>query len=448
VVVSVLAIGYGATTLLNVGAVLKPPYEVEARFESPGGIYPRADVDLLGTRVGRVKELRPGPGSGTTVVLAIDHDVKIPKDLTAAIGSKSAIGESYVALTPRSDTGANLADGDVIPVASTVSPPDFAELIASLSNLAGSVPTDDVATVLDELSVAFDGVAPSLGRLLDSSHTITEASLENVEALTSLIDSAATVLDTQVEVGPQTTTYLRQLAGLTDRLRELDATFDQVFVNGISAGTEVTDLLSANQDAIPVLLNNLVTLTNIAADRVPGLRKTLVTFPYVLEIAQTGIRYCDALDAKTGKPIESTCHYDEDGKPIWAAYLAAQFPEQPGKPPYQNCTKGYEGTVRYLPDGTPISGKGPQQRVNSDPNPKARCAALPTDPYSPNVRGAQNAHTPRAGALFRPGLALFNPRSGFLATPDGAAWHLSGSTGEDPPSGPEGLGWLLLQPLS
>src|SRR5688572_3134857 len=105
VLVSALAIVYGATTLLNVGAVLKPPYLVEARFASPGGIYPRADVDLLGTRVGRVKEIKPGPGSGTTVVLAIDSDVKVPADLTATIGSKSAIGESYVALTPRSDTG-------------------------------------------------------------------------------------------------------------------------------------------------------------------------------------------------------------------------------------------------------------------------------------------------------------------------------------------------------
>jgi virulence factor Mce-like protein len=283
VLVSVLAIAYGATTLLNVGAVLKPPYLVEAQFASPGGIYPRADVDLLGTRVGTVKEIKPGPGSGTTVVLAIDSDVKIPADLTATIGSKSAIGESYVALTPRSDDGPDLSEGDTIPLKRTVSPPDFAELIAGLSSLAGSVPTKDVATVLDELSVAFDGVAPSLGRLLDSSHTVTEASLANVEALTSLIDSAATVLDTQVEVGPQTTTYLAQLAGLTDRLRELDATFDQIFVNGITAGSEVTDLLSANQDALPVLLNNLVTLTDVAADRIPGLRKTLVTFPYVLE---------------------------------------------------------------------------------------------------------------------------------------------------------------------
>jgi phospholipid/cholesterol/gamma-HCH transport system substrate-binding protein len=439
VVVSVLALVYGATTLLNVGSVIKPPYVVEAQFASPGGIYPRADVDLLGTRVGRVKELKPGPGSGTTVVLAIDDGVEIPADLTATIGSKSAIGEAYVALTPRSDTGRHLTDGDTIPLKRTVSPPDFAELIANLSSLAGSVPTEDVATVLNELSVAFDGAAPSLGRLLDASHTITEASLKNVEALTGLIDSAATVLDTQVEVGPQTTTYLAQLAGLTDRLRELDATFDQVFVNGIQAGTEVTDLLSANQDAIPVLLNNLVTLTDVAAARIPGLRKTLVTFPYVLEIAQTGVRYCDALDAKTGKPIEKTCHYDENGDPIWAAYLAAQMPEQPLKPPYRPCTKGYEDTVRYLPDGTPLSGTGRKQQVDSDPNPNARCAALPTDPFSPNVRGGQNAHQ---------SLALYNPRSGFLATPDGAAYHLSGVTGEDPPSGPEGLGWLLIQPLS
>lgn len=447
--VSVTALVYGAITLLDVGAVVRPPYLVEAQFASPGGIHPRADVDLLGTRVGKVKEVRPGPGSGTTVVLAIDHDVDIPRDVAAAIGSKSAIGEPYVALTPRSAAGAKLGDGDTIKLDRTTSPPDFAELLGNVNGLAESIPIDDLATTLEELTVALDGVGPSLGRLLEDSHTVTEASLDNVETLISLIDNARTVLDTQVEVGPQTTTYLRELAGLTDTLRQLDPTFDQVFVNGISAGTELTNLLAANQDAIPVLLNHLLTVTNIAADRLPGLRKTLTVFPWVLEIAGSGIRYCDAIDPKTGKPIEKTCHYDENGDPIWAAYLALQLPEMPGAPQYAPCTKGYEGTQRHLPDGTPFPNtEAPRQQPNSEPNINAGCTAAPTDPYSPNVRGAQNGHTRQAGAVGRTGLALMDPTSGVVATPDGAAYRLTSMTSGPPPAGPEGLGWLLVQPLS
>jgi phospholipid/cholesterol/gamma-HCH transport system substrate-binding protein len=447
VVVSVGSIVYGSVTLLDLGSIVRPPYLVEAQFAAPGGIHPRADVDLLGSRVGKVKEVRPGPGSGTTVVLAIERDVEIPRDVHATIGSKSAIGEPYVALTPRSADGPKLAEGDTIALARTTSPPDFAELLANLSGLAKSVPVDDLATTLDELAVAFEGVAPELGRLVDDSHAVTRASLDNVESLISLIDNARTVLDTQVEVGPQTTAYLRELAGLTGRLRELDATFERVFVNGISAGTEVTNLLSANQNAIPVLLNHLLTVTNVASDRVPGLRKTLTVFPWVLEIAASGVRHCDMYDARSGAAIEKTCHYDENGDPIYAAYLAVQLPETPGSPPYQTCTKGYEKTVRHQPDGTPLAG-GARQRHDSEPNPEAGCTASPTDPFSPNVRGAQNAHQRRAGAANRPGLALLNPSSGVLATPEGAAYRLTNLTAGQPPAGREGLAWLLVQPLA
>lgn len=447
VAVSASAIAYGSVTLLDVGSVVRPPYLVEAQFASPGGIHPRADVDLLGTRVGKVREVRPGPGSGTTVVLAIEHDVEIPRDVDAAIGSKSAIGEPYVALTPRSATGPELGEGDTITLARTTSPPDFAELLANVNGLARSVPVDDLATTLDELGLALDGVGPSLGRLLEDSHTVTQASLENVESLISLIDNARTVLDTQVEVGPQTSAYLRELAGLTTRLRELDSTFDRVFVNGISAGTEVTNLLAANQDAIPALLNQLLTVTDVAADRLPGLRKTLTVFPWVLEIAGSGIRYCDVLDPKTGEAVESSCHYDENGDPIWAAYLATQLPERAGDPPYQTCTQGYEGTVRHLPDGTPIGG-GARQGPDSEPNLDAGCTASPDDPLSPNVRGAQNGHRRRAGAVSRTGLALMDPTSGVVATPDGGAYRLTSLTSGPPPSGREGLGWLLMQPLA
>ncbi len=447
VVVSVSALVYGAITLFDFGSVVRPPYQVEAHFAAPGGIHPRADVDLLGTRVGKVVEVRPGPGSATTVVLAIDRDVEISQDVDATIGSKSAIGEPYIALTPRSDDGPMLADGDTIALDRTTAPPDFAELLQNVAGLAESIPLRDLATTLDELALAVDGVGPDLGRLIDSSQVITQASLDNVESLISLIDNARTVLDTQVEVGPQTTVYLRKLAGLTDRLRELDPTFDEIFVNGITAGTEVTNLLSANQDAIPGLLNNLLTVTAVASDRVPALRKTLTVFPWVLEIGANGVRYCDAYDERTGDPVEATCHYDENGDPIYAAYLAAQLAEQPGTPPYQTCTRGYEETERHLPDGTSYPPGGPRQQEDSEPNPDARCTAPPTDPFSPNVRGSQNVHQRSAGSLNRPGLALLNPSSGVVATP-GGAYRLTNLTAGPPPSGREGLAWLLVQPLA
>lgn len=443
VVVTLLAVWYGASSLLPLGELVRPPYKVEAQFAHAGGIYPRADVDLLGTRVGRVEELKPGPDGGTTVVMAIDHDVDIPSDVVAIIGSKSAIGEQFVELEPKSAGGELLGDGDEIPIERTVSPPDVASLLGHLDALAGSVPVDELATVLEEGALAVDDVGPKLRRLIRDSRIVAETALESTEALTALIRDARTVLDTQVALGPATQTWIPELAGLTATLRRLDPTFDTLFANGLRAGTEVTSLLRANQAALPVLLNNLISVTTVASDRVPGLRKTLVVFPWVLEMGASGARYCDVYDLQTGQPVENTCHYDEEGNPVFSAHLAVQLPEQPQKAAYHPCTVGYEDTVRYTPDGIPLRG-GARQTRDSEPNLGVQCLAPPTDPLSPNVRGAQNTHPLDARSRVAPfGLAMYDPNSGMLATPNGTAYRLIGANAPHPPDGTDGLGWLL-----
>ncbi|MFL6108499.1 MAG: MCE family protein [Marmoricola sp.] len=440
-VVTVLAVSYGAVNFFHVGTVFSPAFEVRAQFATSGGIYARADVDLLGTRVGRVKRIIPGPGSGTTVVMALDHGVKIPRDITATIGSKSAIGEQYVELAPRSAGGPVLAAGDVIKLADTTSPIDVATLIGDLDALAGSIPAGDLQTVMKELSTGLAGVGGSLGHLIDNTDRLTRASLTGVDDLNTLIDDASTVLDTQVAKGPQTAAYLRDLAGLTSELRRINSSFDDLFANGIRAGVQVSNLLADNQQALPVLLNQLIAVTEVAADRIPALRKTLVVFPYALEVGATGVRRCGSFNPKTGKPIESTCRYDEQGRPIYAAYLALQLPGPPNAP-YFPCTKGYEGTVKYEPDGTPLKG-GAKQKVDSPVNMNARCTASPDDPTTPLVRGAQNVKGPsatpgRTAPAY--GLALMDPNSGTVVTPDGS-YQVSQS------AAPTDLGSLLNSPM-
>lgn len=431
-VVTVLAVGYGSIKYFNLGAVLSPPFEVRAEFASAGGIYQRADVDLLGTRVGTVREIIPGPGSGTTVVLALDNGVKIPRDVTAAIGNKSAIGEQYVALSPRTAGGPVLTDGDVIKLDSTTSPIDVSVLLGDLNGLAASIPSKDLAVAMKELSTALTGVGPSIGNLIDNTDRLTRTSLENVEDLNALIDEASTVLGTQVDKGPQTAAYLRALGGLTAELRRVDGSFGDLFVNGIRAGTEISNLLADNQAALPVLLNQLVTLTDITADRIPAVRKTLTLFPWALEVGASGVRRCGSFNVKTGKPIESTCRYDSQGRPIYSAYLSFQLSQPPAMPPYYPCTQGYGDTVKYFPNGTPVKG-GAKQVEDSPVNMGAGCTASPNDPNTPLIRGSQNV----VGG------------SGGNASPRPVPWGISayGNDSPAPPSGEAGLAWLLTNPM-
>ena len=447
-VVTALAVGYGAVNFFHVGTVFAPTYEVELQFTSAGGIYPRADVDLLGTRVGRVRRIVPGPGTGTTVVVSLDHGTRIPRDLRAAIGSKSAIGEQFVELTPQSAGGQVLRAGDVVPKSRTMAPIEVATLLGDLNGLAASIPTRDLQVTLRELSTGLEGLGPTLGNLIDNTARITRESLRSVDDLTSLIDDARTVLDTQVQVGPQTGTYLRELDGLVRQLRRTDPSFAKLFANGIRSGTALSNVLSDNRAALPVLLDQLVAVTDVGADRVDGLRKTLVVYPWLLEIGATGIRRCGEYDARTGKPIERTCRYDAQGRPIYSAYLGLQLPEIPPRPPYFPCTQGYQGTVKYLPNGVPLLG-GAKQKRDSEPNFGAGCTASPTDPRTPNVRGSQNVRPAGAGAgrsAPQWGMALLDPDSGVVAGPEGS-FQVAGTRAPAPPTGAAGLAWLLTNPM-
>ena len=53
--------------------------------------------------------------TGVAAVLSLNSDTRIPADVDAEVHSVSSVGEQFVQLIPRSGTGPDLKDGDVIP---------------------------------------------------------------------------------------------------------------------------------------------------------------------------------------------------------------------------------------------------------------------------------------------------------------------------------------------
>jgi len=447
-VIALAAVALLLFRFAGLGGLISPPYLVRAHFSEAGGIFPRAEVDLLGTAVGSVGDVTIDPSGDVVATLVIDHGVSIPADVTATVTNKSALGEQYVELVPRSAGGPPLTDGGVIPLERTRTPLPVRDLLGNLNALAASVPKQALATNLVELSKAFGGAGPDLQRLLDQSNAFTQTSLENLDELIGLINTSQTVLDTQASHGGQIRDLSRDLRGLTDQLRELDPTFADAFHNGVRAADQVTGLLRDNEEALPALLTNLLSITDVAHPRLPQIRKTLVVLPWGMERGGGAVRYCDENDPRTGEPIPSTCHYDAQGRPRYSAHFAFQLPEKPVlSDPYNVCVRGYQGTKQFLPNGAPADGIGPYERPDQPANIRARCTAPPTDPGTPNVRGAQNAQRPGNPPEYR-AAALYNPNSGFLATADGETYQITGISGAAPPAGADGLAWLLTQPMS
>lgn len=394
-IISIAAIALLLFRFAGLDTLINPPYLVRAHFTDAGGIFPRAEVDLLGTAVGTVEDVTVDESGDVVANLLINNGVTVPADVTARVTNKSALGEQYIELAPRSAGGPLLVDGSVIPVDRTRTPLSVRDLLANLNTLAESVPQKALATNLVELSKAFGGSGADLQHLLDQSDVLTRTSLANLHDLVRLINSSKTMLDTQATRGGQIRDFSRNLAGFTDQLRELDPTLAEVFDHGRDAADQVTGLVRDNKGVLPGLLTHLLAVTDVAHARQPQIRKTLAVLPWALERALGAVRYCDENDPKTGSPIESTCHYDAAGRPDFAARFAFQLPEKPvASAPYNVCMRGYQDTRKFLPSGLPADGHGPVERPDQPANNNARCAASATDPGTPNTRGAQNAQHP------------------------------------------------------
>lgn len=110
-------------------------YAISARFPDATGVSVGSDVRISGMKIGTVTHQSLDPASFQAVVtLAIDSNVTLPADSSAAITSEGLLGGSYIALLPGGDTD-SLRPGDEI--VDTQGATDLMGLIGSFINRGG-----------------------------------------------------------------------------------------------------------------------------------------------------------------------------------------------------------------------------------------------------------------------------------------------------------------------
>ena len=170
--ITVIAVGVMAFGFVNVPALLGiGRYTVTVDLPASGGLYPTSVVTYRGTEIGRVGSIDV-TRDGVRAVLTLNSDTKIPSDVSAAVHSRSAVGEQFLELTP--GAGANappLRDGDVIPVGKVQIPADIGSLLDATNKALQAIPQDNLRTVVDEASKAVGGLGPELSRIVDGSTT-------------------------------------------------------------------------------------------------------------------------------------------------------------------------------------------------------------------------------------------------------------------------------------
>ena len=85
-------------------------YTVYAGFKQVVGLMPQSDVRLSGVLVGRVTNIA-NEGTGVTVTMKIEPEVKIPKQSKVSIASNGVMGEKFINFLPKADNGEYIEDG-------------------------------------------------------------------------------------------------------------------------------------------------------------------------------------------------------------------------------------------------------------------------------------------------------------------------------------------------
>ncbi|CQD09931.1 virulence factor Mce family protein [Mycolicibacterium conceptionense] len=182
-----------APTLLGIGRMT-----VTLQLPGTGGLYQFSNVTYRGVQMGKVTEVRP-TREGAQATLSLNTSPKVPADLHAAVLSVSAVGEQYVDLQPRTDSGPYLHDGSVIPVSDTSIPQAVGPMLDQVSALMGSIPKDKISPLLDETFKAFNGTGTDMGAMLDSSSRLIAEANAASDQTRALIEDGAPLLDGQAE---------------------------------------------------------------------------------------------------------------------------------------------------------------------------------------------------------------------------------------------------------
>lgn len=219
------------STIIRLDAIERP-YRVSAEFVSSPGLVRGFDVAYLGVRVGKIGDVRLAPGK-IVVGLDIDREIRLPKNVTAEVRRKSAIGEPYVELSPAATgvRGPTLAAGDTIPLTKTSVPLDYKKLFEGVGKLLNAVPPQDAKTITHELAVALDGRAPSIRNLIDDAHSLTGTLADNADMLDDLSVQLTQLTHTLAGKKDQLASGITDLSTVTATLRasrtDLNAFLDQ-----------------------------------------------------------------------------------------------------------------------------------------------------------------------------------------------------------------------------
>lgn len=205
-----------------------------AYFDSAAGLYEGNDVAVLGMPVGRITKLEP-QGTRVKAELAVNSDIAIPKDATAAIVNTSIVTTRHIELTPAYTGGDRLPAGGTL--AHTASPVEIGTLFDTIDSLVENLKGTEggerpIADLVDITAGIADGNGERLREALTALEKAGSLGADNGNAIADIIKTISSLTSTLVANYPKMLAFSDSVTQVSEMLGEsgpgLEATLANV----------------------------------------------------------------------------------------------------------------------------------------------------------------------------------------------------------------------------
>jgi phospholipid/cholesterol/gamma-HCH transport system substrate-binding protein len=165
---------------------------------------------------------------------------------------------------------------------------DEGDLLVELNSFVDSVDKRSLQTVVRELGTTFHDTGGPLQRLLDNGSAFIDEASRHTAQTRALLDDGLTVLHTQEGQSENIRAFSRDLAKITESVKDSDADLRTTLSDTPGAARQVDRLLTDLEPTLPVLLANATSVGQVGVMHLAGLEQLLVVFPRVIAAGFTG----------------------------------------------------------------------------------------------------------------------------------------------------------------
>jgi virulence factor Mce-like protein len=191
---------------------LKPHgYRFETSFAEATQLAQEADVRISGVNVGRVKKIDLGDGRTKATIELQDEYAPIPQDSRAILRQKTLLGETYVELTPGTNTAPDIPEGGTLEAAQVAPTVELDEILRAFNKETREgfqVWQQDLGKGIEGQGQGFSEFLGVLPEFASSTNRVLQVLNSQERATREAIKNTGVVFDALTERGDQLSQWI------------------------------------------------------------------------------------------------------------------------------------------------------------------------------------------------------------------------------------------------